>query len=113
MISRLGLTAQQVFILFTDRHDVKFSQVVMQLASDNTMFENQKQVDQAYAVSWAMMFYLAERQPKEFAKILNHTATRPPFEQYTRKQRVNELERIIGADTFELSKRVNWFIQSM
>ncbi len=98
---------------FTDRHDVRFAQTVMQLISDDTMFDNQKQVDEAYAVSWAMMFYLAERQPDDFAKLLNHTAMRPPFKEYTRRQRVRDVERIVGVDTFEFSKRISWFLQSL
>ncbi len=93
--------------------DVKFSEAVMQLISDDSMFENPKQIDDAYAVSWAMMFYLAERDPEAFAEILNHTAKRPPFQPYSRSHRLRDLERISGADTFEFSKRVSWFLDSL
>ena len=98
---------------YKDRHDVRFSETAMQLISDDTMFANEKQVDQAYAMAWAMMFYLAERQPKAFAHLLNHTASRPPFQEYTRTQRLRDFERIVGVETFEFSKRVSWFLQSM
>jgi hypothetical protein len=98
---------------FKDRQDVRFSETVMQLISDDTMFDGNKQVDEAYAVAWSMMFYLAERQPKAFAELLNHTAKRPPFKEYTRTQRVRDFERIVGTDTFDFSKRVSWFLQSM
>lgn len=98
---------------YEHRNDTRFSEAVMQLISDDTMFADQKQIDEAYAVSWAMMFYLAERQPKAFAELLNHTATRPPFQDYSRRDRVRDFERIVGADTFEFSKRVSWFLQSM
>ena len=60
-----------------------------------------------------MMFYLAERQPRAFAKILNHTASRPPFRGYTRSERIRDVEEIVGLDTFEFSKRVSWFLQSL
>ena len=93
--------------------DVKLSETVMQLISDDSMFENQKQIDDAYAVAWAMMFYLAERDPEAFAKILNHTAKRPPFQPYTRSHRLRDFERIAGVDTFEFSKRVSWFLDSL
>ena len=95
------------------RHDARFSETVLQLVGGDIMFENEKQIDEAYAVAWSMMFYLAEREPKAFARLLNHTATRPPFRQYTRAERLRDFEKIVGTDTFEFSKRVSWFLQSM
>lgn len=96
-----------------DRNDVWLSQVVMQLVSDDTMFANQSQITDAYAVAWAMMFYLSERQKQAFAEILNHTASRPPFQDYDRTERIKDFERIVGSDTFEFSKRLAWFIDSL
>jgi hypothetical protein len=96
-----------------NRNDVWLSQIVMQLVSDDTMFASHDQIADAYAVSWAMMFYLAERQPKAFADILNHTAARAPFQNYDRSARVRDFERIVGTDTFEFSKRVSWFLDSL
>ena len=60
-----------------------------------------------------MMFYLAERQTPKFAELLNHTGGRTPFKEYTRAQRIQDFERIVGSDTFDFSKRVSWFLQSM
>jgi hypothetical protein len=93
--------------------DTEFSEAVMQLLSDDSMFENQKQIDDAYAISWAMMFYLAERDSDAFAQILNHTATRPPFQSYSRGERLNDFEQFTGLETFEFSKRVSRFLQSL
>ncbi len=98
---------------YQGRSDVQFSRDVMQLISDDTMFQDEETVERAYAVSWAMMFYLAERQPKAFAGMLNHTASRPPFAPYRRGDRVRDVERIVGADTFEFSKRISWYLQSL
>ncbi len=93
--------------------DNKFSDSVMQLVSDDSMFENPKQIDDAYAVSWAMMFYLAERHPNAFAKLLNHTAKRPPFQPYSRGNRLRDFERISGFDTLEFSRLLGRFIDSL
>ena len=98
---------------YQGRNDVQFSRDIMQLISDDTMFQDDKKVDSAYAVSWAMMFYLAERQPQAFAEILNHTASRRPFATYSRGERIRDFERIVGVDTFEFSKRISWYLQSL
>ncbi len=98
---------------YDGRDDVQFSRDVMQLVSDDLMFADDQRVERAYADSWAMMFYLAERQPKAFAQILNHTSARPPFKVYPRTERVRDFEKIVGIDTFEFSKRVSWFLKSL
>jgi Protein of unknown function (DUF1570) len=98
---------------YSDPRDSGFSETIMQLISDDTRFMNDKQVEEAYAVSWTMMFYLAEREPKAFAEVINHTASRPPFREYARGDRIRDFERIVGVDTFEFSKKVMWFLQSL
>lgn len=98
---------------YRDRHDTRFSESVMQLISDDTMFENSKQVEEAYAVAWSMMFYLAERNPKVFAKLLNYTSSRPPFKEYSRTRRVKDFEKIVGVDTYEFSKRLSWYLAKL
>lgn len=95
------------------RNEEKYYQHVVQLIGDDTMFENDKSVDKAYAVSWSMMFYLAERQPREFGKLLNHTASRPPFRKYDRIDRIKDFEKIVGVEMFEFAKRVRRFIESL
>ncbi len=106
-------SSQLIKTRYKGRRDIQFSRDVMQLVSDDTMFESEQQVNKAYAVSWAMMFYLAERHPTAFANILNHTTARPPFIDYPRASRVRDFERIVGADTMEFSKRVSSFVQSL
>ncbi|NND96345.1 MAG: DUF1570 domain-containing protein [Pirellulaceae bacterium] len=95
------------------RNELKFYQSVVQLIGDDELFSDDKTIDNAYAVSWAMMFYLAERQPKEFARLLNYTATRPPFRLYEKTERIKDFERIVGVEMFEFSKRVQWFMKSL
>ncbi|TWU36118.1 DUF1570 domain-containing protein [Novipirellula artificiosorum] len=83
------------------------------LVGSDEMFEDVKQVNQAYAVSWAVMFYLAERQPQQFAAILNHTASRPPLENYDRDQRIEDFERVVGMDVHDFGNRVTRFLRSL
>ena len=59
---------------YGERGDVNFDRGVAQLIGDNEMFVSDRTVDHAYALSWAMMFYLAERESASFAKLLNFTA---------------------------------------
>ncbi len=98
---------------YEDRNDTGFSKSIFRLIGDDTMFKEDSTIDAAYALSWAMMFYLAERQPKQFAKLLNHTATRPPFRPYERADRIRDFEKIVGIESFEFSKRVGWFLQTL
>ncbi|TWU55541.1 hypothetical protein Poly59_18410 [Rubripirellula reticaptiva] len=98
---------------YSGRDDHRFAQSVMQLISDNTMFENPNQVSEAYHVAWAMMFYLAERESPKFANLLNTTASRPAFRDYPRADRIKDFERIVGCEVMEFSKKVSWWIQSI
>ena len=114
--SRKRLSKESMYILFRDfpkRNDTNFSQAVFNLITADEMFADDKTVERAYATSWAMMFYLAEREPKAFARILNHTSKRPPFRPYSRTDRIRDFEKVVGLEVFEFSKRVNWFVHSL
>ena len=98
---------------YKDRNDPELSEAIFRLLGDDTMFADDTSIDKAYALSWAMMFYLAERQPNKFAKLLNHTASRAPFRPYSRADRIRDFETIVGIESFEFSKRVDWFLRSL
>lgn len=98
---------------FRGRSDSRFNEVVLDLISGDTLFDNPQTINDAYAVSWALMFYLGERETKNFARLLNETSARPPFQSYTRQARIKDLERILGYDAHELSKRVSWYVHSL
>ena len=53
---------------YGDAGDVNFDRGIVQLIGDDQLFDQTKTVDNAYALAWAMMFYLAERDAKAFAK---------------------------------------------
>ncbi len=99
---------------FAGRNDPSFSQSVLQLIGDDTKFDDPKTIDEAYAVSWAVMFYLAERQPKAFADLLNHTSSsRPPFQAYSRDERLRDFEKIVGENTLDFSRRVIQWLEKL
>ncbi|MFG0263140.1 MAG: DUF1570 domain-containing protein [Novipirellula sp. JB048] len=98
---------------YGDENQTGWNQAIFDLISSDAMFDDEKQVQNAYAVAWAMMFYLAERQPQQFAAILDHTATRPPFARYGRHERRDDFERLIGVDAAEFSRRVGRFLDSL
>ncbi len=91
----------------------RFVQTAMELVSNDMMFKDEKQINEAYAVAWGLMFYLAERQPKIFGQLLNETAGRRPFQTYQRRDRINEFERIIGNDTFEFSQKAVRYLETL
>jgi hypothetical protein len=91
----------------------EFAQAIEQIVASDAMFKDDKQVELAYAVSWSMMFYLAQRQPEAFATMLNHTASRPPFIEYDRDQRRQDFLRIVGQDEFAFSKHLAHFLLTL
>jgi hypothetical protein len=77
------------------------------IASDK-LFESD--VITAYAESWALTFYLAETQPREYSEYLRKTAARPDFATYTGPQRIADFTSIFGDDWRMLDVRVARFI---
>ena len=59
------------------------------------------------------MFYLAERQPKAFAQLLNETAGRRPFQTYQPSDRIMDFKRIVGVKTLEFNKKVSRYLESL
>jgi hypothetical protein len=67
----------------------------------------------AYGESWALTFYLAENQPREFSEYLKKTAARPNFTPYTGLQRIADFTSIFGDDWRMLDARVARFIADL
>jgi hypothetical protein len=50
----------------------------------------------AYAQAWAFTFFLVEQMPREYARYLQKTASRPAFTLYTSAQRLKDFTDIFG-----------------
>jgi len=86
---------------------------IRRLIAEDVMFDQADQVQDAYSISWLLMFYLCERRPDVFAGFLNHTASRPPFVEYEREQRRKDFQAIAGQSIDQFALEVNRFLQSI
>ncbi|MGV3484956.1 MAG: DUF1570 domain-containing protein [Planctomycetaceae bacterium] len=89
------------------------AQDIRRLVAEDTKFAQSREVQDAYNVSWLMMFYLCERRPAVFAEMLNYTASRPPFEPYTREKRLADFERITGQSIDQFAVEASRFLESV
>lgn len=90
-----------------------FLEDVADLIRGDDAFHDPSRIERAYAVAWAMMFFLGERQPDRFRDILHFTATRPPFQAYPPGQRLIDFERTIGQDAGGFARQVLWMVESV
>ena len=68
--------------------------VVLNLVSSDRMFKSDEAG--AYALAWALSFYLSETQPRLYAQYLAKTAEREMFGDYTASERVADFQDIFG-----------------
>ncbi|TWU65800.1 DUF1570 domain-containing protein [Crateriforma conspicua] len=90
-----------------------FARDLRRLVIDDRLFDGEPSIGNAYAIAWAMMFYLAEREPQQFASILNHTAGRPAFKTYERHERIADFERIVGGSTADFAKKLAAYLRHL
>ncbi|MEX0642591.1 MAG: DUF1570 domain-containing protein [Pirellulales bacterium] len=70
--------------------------MVVNLISSDRMFQSDEA--DAYALAWAMSFYLCETQPRLYGQYLAKTAERPMFGGYAAAERVADFEDIFGSE---------------
>jgi hypothetical protein len=67
---------------------------ILQLIGNDRMFETN--VDRAYALAWALTFFLCETQPQRYGEYLKLIAKRPAFVEYSSADRVKDFTKIFG-----------------
>jgi len=67
----------------------------------------------AYAEAWALTYYLAETQPREYAKYLALTADRPPFTAYSNQDRYKDFVEVFGTDLRMFDARFQRFMSDV
>ncbi len=92
---------------------VSFGRDLHRLVVEDRLFDGEPSISDAYAIAWSMMFYLAEREPRRFAAILNHTAARPAFKTYERDERLSDFQRIMGCDVERFARKVSAYMRHL
>ncbi len=70
--------------------------IVLNLVSSDRMFKSDE--TDAYALAWALSFYLCETQPRLYAEYLAKTADRTMFTDYSAAERVADFQDIFGGE---------------
>jgi hypothetical protein len=86
-------------------------------AAITDMINSDRQFDgdpiNAYAQAWAFTFFLVEEMPREYAKYLQKTASRPAFTQYTGAQRLKDFTDVFGENLALLDAHFVRFINEL
>ena len=80
------------------------------IADDDT-FDSDPSV--AYAYSWGLTFFLAEKFPAEFFTFLRNDANRKEFQEFTAEARLSAFMDVFGDDINGLDKRLERFIAKL
>ena len=91
----------------TDRRPNSLSRFLM---NDRAFFEDSECF---YAESWALTFFLAETQPKNYTKYLQVTASRKPLSGYGPSERIEDFVEIFGRDLDLFEAHYLRFIQRL
>ncbi|MCC7084614.1 MAG: DUF1570 domain-containing protein [Pirellulales bacterium] len=84
---------------------------VLELLKSDAMFD--RDPIRAYAEAWAFTFYLVEKMPRNYAKYLQKTASRPPFSPYPSGQRVKDFTDVFGENLALLDAQFLRFIDEL
>jgi hypothetical protein len=81
------------------------------LIAHNAVFDTSP--DAAYARSWALTFYLMEKQPRQYGEYLRITVRRPAGKSYTPKARWADFTSVFGDNWTMLETRIHRFVAEL
>lgn len=84
---------------------------LLELIQDDRLFEIDPEL--AYAVSWAISFYLNENRQADYFKYLRKDAGRGDFRTFGKIDRVGFFIRHLGNDIEALEEKMNLFVDSL
>lgn len=76
------------------------------LVRSDQMFRQPQNVANAYALSWAITFYISERRTASFSELMRCYADLPTLESYPHDKRSEDFIRIIGSDYQILARQM-------
>ena len=85
--------------------------VLLELLQSDRLFETDPEL--AYAVSWAISFYLNENRQAEYMNYLKKDALRGDFRRHTKLDRVAFFVRHFGKNIAALEERMNLYIEAI
>ncbi len=83
------------------------------LVEEDRMFAGRESSRAAYALSWALTFYLVEARSDVYANLLHCYGRLPPLRNYEAVSRIRDFERILGADIATVSHRLSRFYERL
>jgi len=91
-------------------YEGKTDGVLLELLQSDRLFQTDPEL--AYAVSWAISFYLNENRQAEYLNFLKRDALRGDFHKYSKLDRVAFFVRHFGKNIAGLEKRMNIFVDA-
>ena len=109
MSDRINKMQLEAFTRYRDagRQSGNWARLVM-----SDVFFNVAPLD-AYAESWAFSFFLSETRPKQYAKIIELTAAKPAYHDYTAAERWSDFASVFGDDVRRLESQFIDFVDSL
>ena len=107
--SRVNKLRLKSFRKFQD--EGKTSGMLLDLIQSDRAFSTDPEL--AYAVSWAISFYLNENRQAEYFDFLRRDAKRGEFQEHGKLDRVGFFIRHFGNDIKALEKRMNLFVDAL